>query len=325
VTISDNDSGALPTVVVEATDGLASEGCDTGAFTIWRHGDVGTALTIAYALSGTANNGVDFTALPGSVALSGGSTAVVVNVTPLRDKLKEGNETVVLTLLDGSNYTVTNPANATVTITDFASPVGSWVLAIKGSDKGIGYITFGDDFSVNAYGIRQNSFGLFTDTGTWSFDATGQIIGGYTEQLNGTDHAASFTAKAICGRKLSMQVVADNGTFAFKGVPASSFLNLAGHWRGEFTRLKETFPCVFDLAQTNEFPALFLLIGEIPEGTNATGAVIIDLKGKVNAFTETETVTNSYSGKFSATTEALSLKGADRAGEKASIRATRQQ
>src|SRR5439155_20563050 len=57
-----------PTVSVTATDADASEqDSDTGAFTISRDGDLSSALTVNYTLSGTARNGTDYQEVETSV------------------------------------------------------------------------------------------------------------------------------------------------------------------------------------------------------------------------------------------------------------------
>jgi hypothetical protein len=117
VTIADNDS--LPTVTVTATDATASETAgDTGTFTITRTGSTTAALTVSYAMSGTATNGTDYNSLSGSVTIAAGSATATVTVTPIDDVLAEGNETAILTISANAAYTVGSPSSATVTITD---------------------------------------------------------------------------------------------------------------------------------------------------------------------------------------------------------------
>src|SRR5206468_1466128 len=82
---------------------------------------------IPYAISGTASNGVDYVPLPGTVTLAAGATATNILVTPIPDDLVEGSETVTLTLLPSTNYTLTTLSNATITIQD--RPIDAWRLA----------------------------------------------------------------------------------------------------------------------------------------------------------------------------------------------------
>jgi hypothetical protein len=119
VTIADNDQAALPTVTVSPKDGNASEsGPDTGIFFISRTGDTTASLTVHYSLGGTAANGTDYASLSGTLTIPAGDTWAEVTLTPIDDKLVEGNETAILTLSADVSYVVGSPASATITIAD---------------------------------------------------------------------------------------------------------------------------------------------------------------------------------------------------------------
>jgi hypothetical protein len=110
---------SLPTVTISATDsGAAEPGTNTGTFTVTRTNASGD-LTVNYAITGTAQNGTDYSTLSGSVVIPNGQTTATITVTPLNDTAIEAGETVILTLQASSgNYNVGTPSNATVTITD---------------------------------------------------------------------------------------------------------------------------------------------------------------------------------------------------------------
>jgi hypothetical protein len=65
------------------------------------------------------------------------------------------------------------------------SPVGTWEIALAGADHGTAYVTFEADQDFTAYGLSRGSYALFTLSGTWSVDGTGQLSGNYTESING--------------------------------------------------------------------------------------------------------------------------------------------
>ncbi len=106
VTITDNDS---PQVYVKlTTSGVLEPNTGTVtavAFQIIRPAS-GTAITVNYSISGTATSGADFTALPGTIAFSSGDTSKTINVTALPDTDFEDAESVILTLLPGTGYTL---------------------------------------------------------------------------------------------------------------------------------------------------------------------------------------------------------------------------
>jgi Zn-dependent metalloprotease len=113
-----SDEAVTQTVNVAAADGTSTEaGLTNGKFTFTRSGDTSAALTVNYAVTGTATSGVDYTSLGGGVNFPAGVTSVSKLVKPLQDTLVEANETVVLTLKQSANYAVGPNAKATVILT----------------------------------------------------------------------------------------------------------------------------------------------------------------------------------------------------------------
>ena len=124
----------LPVVTVIATDSSASEaGPDAGTFTVSRSGSTAQALTVYYTLAGTAQNGVDYQTLPGSVTIPTGASSTTITVTPIDDNQLEGDETVVVTLSSSTGYTVGSPGSATVIIHDNDLPLPVQVAPISGT------------------------------------------------------------------------------------------------------------------------------------------------------------------------------------------------
>lgn len=109
----------VATVTVIASDALASEpGSNPGAFVISRSGATLTALTVRYALGGTALNGSDYQALSGVATIPAGATSVTVLVLPLDDSAIELPEVVSLTLAEDAGHRIGLPNLAVVTIAD---------------------------------------------------------------------------------------------------------------------------------------------------------------------------------------------------------------
>lgn len=116
----------LPSVQVIASDTVAREGTvDQARFTLVRPvADSASALTVHYTLGGTAQNGVDYTALPGSVTMAAGVASVTIPVQAIGDTLAEGTENVVLTIQPNASYTIGALASDTVQVLD--RPVDAW-------------------------------------------------------------------------------------------------------------------------------------------------------------------------------------------------------
>ncbi|MCP3141841.1 Calx-beta domain-containing protein [Pyxidicoccus xibeiensis] len=120
VTLLDNEQ---PVVTVTASDSLGAEpGTDTVRFSVARTGPTTSALTVGYALSGTAA-GTDYVALPGMVTIPAGSASANVVLTAVDDALVEGKETIILTLLEDATYQVHTSASATASLLDDEQPV----------------------------------------------------------------------------------------------------------------------------------------------------------------------------------------------------------
>ena len=110
------DAG-LPTVRASVDDATATEaGPTSGAIRVMRTGDVSSALTVHYAVSGAAVSGDDYAALPGQVTIPEGASYATIAVDALDDGLVEPSETVTIVLTDDAAYSVGSPASATVTI-----------------------------------------------------------------------------------------------------------------------------------------------------------------------------------------------------------------
>ncbi|MBI3880006.1 MAG: hypothetical protein HY301_08060 [Verrucomicrobia bacterium] len=141
------DTNVPPVVTLFAIDAVASEGTNylrwagwppaptgtniccftnTAAFLVRRRGDTNSDLTVSYAVSGTASNGVDYESLSGVVTIPSGHQTARITVVPIDDDLPEPVETVVLTLQQPTNsppaYNVGRPARAVAIIVDNDHP-----------------------------------------------------------------------------------------------------------------------------------------------------------------------------------------------------------
>ena len=123
------------TVTIAAASATMSEG--GGATVNFRISRAGSgAITMNFAVSGTATNGADYAAIGASVFMPTNTSPVNVPLTPIEDGAVEGDETVTITLLPGAGYTLGATTTATITITDNETaeygrlanlPFGSWV------------------------------------------------------------------------------------------------------------------------------------------------------------------------------------------------------
>ncbi len=94
-----------PVVSIRALDSQAFESAApsrTATFVVQRAGSITDAITVGYAVSGSATNGVDYTTLPGAVTIPAGNASAQIIINPIADGLTEDPESVALTLLPPS-------------------------------------------------------------------------------------------------------------------------------------------------------------------------------------------------------------------------------
>jgi hypothetical protein len=106
VTIADQ---ALTVSVIQLADG--TEGGSNGTFRFTRSGDLTTALTVTYTVSGSATSGTDYTALSGTVTFGIGQHTADVTVALVNDTTAEPTETVTVTLATSVAYQIGNDAD----------------------------------------------------------------------------------------------------------------------------------------------------------------------------------------------------------------------
>jgi hypothetical protein len=148
-------------------------GPKTATFSVRRFGDTNNDLTVSYAVGGTASNGVDYVALPGSVTVPAGERRAFITIVPIDDGPPDVNKTVVLTLLPDMQanplpgYVLGFPTNAAAIILDPGPrpvsgmlPGGCFHLAEPGPDGAWFYV--------------QSS----TDLVNWTSVCTNQVING---------------------------------------------------------------------------------------------------------------------------------------------------
>ena len=128
--IADNDT---PVITIAATDATGAEASQNPiVFTVSRtvNNTVSTAVTLSW--SGTADMTVDYTVTVSGGTLSAGNTlltlaagssSATITVKPVDDSIIEPTDTVTLSLVGGTNYTLGTPTFATGTIVDNDTPV----------------------------------------------------------------------------------------------------------------------------------------------------------------------------------------------------------
>jgi hypothetical protein len=139
-------------------------------FTIRRIGDTNDSVTVDYRIGGTASNGVDYVALPGSVTIPAGQRTTLITVVPIDDGPPDITSTVILKLEPSAttNYVLGLPRGAGAIIVDGpATHSGPTMLA-------------GNTFHLSMTGPDSAWFHIESsaDLVNWAPICTNQVING---------------------------------------------------------------------------------------------------------------------------------------------------
>lgn len=107
----------VPSATISVTPlNVAEDGAPNLVYTVTLNQASFSALSIGYAIGGTATNGTDYATIASPLVIPAGNTTGTITVNPTADATIETNETVILTLNAGAGYTVGVPNSATGTI-----------------------------------------------------------------------------------------------------------------------------------------------------------------------------------------------------------------
>jgi hypothetical protein len=119
ITILDNDAQLVS--VAKGNDAVENDGVEDntdGKFVFTRIGDLSSSLTANFSVGGTATSGTDFTSIGTSVTFAAGSATADVAVDAAHDGIDDDDETVVVTVMSGTGYTVGSPSSDSLEIID---------------------------------------------------------------------------------------------------------------------------------------------------------------------------------------------------------------
>ncbi len=163
------------------------------------------AITLAYTVTGTATRGSDgdFTApASDSVAVTPGEAGAYIDIDIIQDALREGDETVILTLADGAGYDLGARTTFTLTIQDDDPPLAPAGLAAAAGDGQV-VLSWTDpsDAAISGYEFRRRTP---PDTGGW---------GSWTAIAGSTAATTTHTVTGLTnGTAYGFQVRALDGT-----------------------------------------------------------------------------------------------------------------
>jgi hypothetical protein len=211
-----------------------------------------------------------------------------------------------------------------------ASPVGTWQTSIKGTDPGVAYLTFSNDFSFVGYGFSRRSFGMFGFVGTWGNNSAGQVVAGFTQDFIDGSEAGSFKAKVSGNsKKLSARAKGSIGRLRLLGAPESEpIADISGDWTSRVTVEGRHHFESYTLAASTNLAGVFDVSGTGLDDTGSftiSGAMIVNSRNQVAGFTANDygavEVTNSVMGRVVRKGRRLALKGHQSTGGDVKIQA----
>src|SRR5439155_7308541 len=158
VSILDNEPTELSLTLAQVENRLL-EGYSAAkvGFQLTRRGLIGPAITANLSYSGTATRGADYNG-PATVNIGANAATATFNITPIDDEQYEGDETVNVSVVAGTGYSVGVINSATATIIDDDYPPGG--------------VLFSDNFEVDssANWIVNSNDGFFDSAADFAFD-----------------------------------------------------------------------------------------------------------------------------------------------------------
>ncbi|GCA94942.1 pre-peptidase C-terminal domain-containing protein, partial [Microcystis aeruginosa] len=182
----------VPLISVTTADSTATEtktgqSVDAGQFVLTRTGILTQSLTVNYFVSGTATQETDYTMTRVKTAtFLPGSSTTIVNITPVDDLILEGDETVSLNLVTGSNYKAVGDSSIITIVDDEALPdlAGNTLATARIITVGTVPSTF-NDFVGNGDEKDYYKF-ILTEGGNLSLHLTGLTADADVRLLDGS-------------------------------------------------------------------------------------------------------------------------------------------
>ncbi|MEO9481184.1 MAG: Calx-beta domain-containing protein [Maribacter dokdonensis] len=157
---------------ITASDGTAAESASsvsTGEFTIRlsEENNTGSPIIVEFLIDGTADVGTDFSASStNAVSIPNGEQEAEVLITPIDDQIQEGTETVIITLQNGTGYSLGSVAtqSATVEIEDNDQATLTISNESLNEDDAAGEMVFEVELDLEVIGGTTVSYSFFDDT-----------------------------------------------------------------------------------------------------------------------------------------------------------------
>ncbi|ELR98366.1 hypothetical protein GLO73106DRAFT_00021960, partial [Gloeocapsa sp. PCC 73106] len=184
-------------------------------YNITRTGDTTSSLNVRFTVRGTARFNQDYTqtganffsSLQGSLNLASGVTSATIILDPIADNQVEFDETAILTLINGTGYTVGNPSSATGTILNDTVAPSISVVVSPGSVQENGAPNLVYTFSRTGNNTNGLSGVLFSVSGDAGFNQDYTVSG--ANQFSNTSGSVNFAPNSSTAT-VTINPTADN-------------------------------------------------------------------------------------------------------------------
>ncbi|MGO4918355.1 Calx-beta domain-containing protein [Maribacter spongiicola] len=164
-----------------ASDGTAAESngaVSPGEFTVSLSAPNNTAgpIIVNYVVSGTAGNGVDYTAInANAVSIPVGEQQAEIDILPINDAIQEGAETVILTLATGTGYVLGSGPTRTATVQINDNDQATLTISDESVNEDVtsGVIVFDVVLDLAVVGGTTVTYSFINDTAINGTDYTG--------------------------------------------------------------------------------------------------------------------------------------------------------
>ncbi|QYX34214.1 M10 family metallopeptidase C-terminal domain-containing protein [Sphaerospermopsis torques-reginae ITEP-024] len=255
---------------------VTEDGTNNLVYTFTRTGVISNALTVNYNIAGTAAS-TDYTgATPGTgktITFAAGATTATLTIDPTADTTVESNETVALTLVAGTGYTIGTTTAVTGTITNDDFPIITLAVSpdtvTEDGTANLVYTFTRTDDITNALTVNYNIAGTADSTD-------------YTGATPGTGKTITFAAGATTAT-LTIDPTADT-TFENNETVALTLVAGTGYTVGTTTAVTGTIT-------NDDFPIITLAVS--PDTVTEDGTANL-----VYTFTRTDDITNALTVNY---------------------------
>ncbi|MBP0003068.1 MAG: S8 family serine peptidase, partial [Cyanobacteria bacterium SBC] len=256
-TIHDNDPPPISQISVELTNGIARETeywqtSQPAIFTVKRSGgDNSKAENVYYTVSGSADNGIDYSVVSGVVTIPAGSDRTTVKIQPINDSKYEGTETVSLQVTANPNYKLGATTNGTASIEDNDFPPS--VITVTTEDSVANESGNPAQFRINRSGGDNSK----AETVYYSLTGTAENGEDYTYLSGVATILAGMTSTVVTLNPLDDSTYEGTETVTFQ-VTNNSNYNLGTTTRGEaIIEDNDSPPPVVTIGGNSRAPYLF--------------------------------------------------------------------